>query len=150
MFVNVRSKVVTETAKVPAKISFITEGCSRTDLGWTSIFYFILTHYQSMIILVLACLTCVYLTKFVIQNTTSKLIGGPPPGATAQNSSGSKPNLVGTPMQQQNNSQSPSFLNADNKPYLWTADTSPIYGSPNYSNRRRSPRQLTQYSYSDM
>ncbi len=42
-----------------------------------------------------------------------------------------------------------NLSNADNKPYLWTVDNSPIYGSPDVR-RRGSPRSLTQYSYSDM
>ena len=43
-----------------------------------------------------------------------------------------------------------NLTSADNKPYLWTVDKSPIYGSPN--GVRRSPRPLTgysQYSYTE-
>ena len=43
-----------------------------------------------------------------------------------------------------------NLTSADNKPYLWTVDKSPIYGSPN--GMRRSPRPLTgygQYSYTE-
>ena len=43
-----------------------------------------------------------------------------------------------------------NLTSAENKPYLWTVDKSPVYGSPN--GRRRSPRPLTgysQYSYTE-
>ena len=43
-----------------------------------------------------------------------------------------------------------NLTSADNKPYLWTVDKSPVYGSPNTT--RRSPRPLTgygQYSYTE-
>ena len=42
------------------------------------------------------------------------------------------------------NSTPLSLTNADSKPFLWTVDNSPVYGSP-----RVSPRRLTQYSYTD-
>ena len=42
------------------------------------------------------------------------------------------------------NSTPLSLTNADSKPFLWTVDNSPVYGSP-----RISPRRLTQYSYTD-
>ena len=43
-----------------------------------------------------------------------------------------------------------NLTSADNKPYLWTVDKSPVYGSP--SSARKSPRSLTghgQYSYNE-
>ena len=51
--------------------------------------------------------------------------------------------------------RSPVLTNADNRPYLWTQDNSPIYGSPNGAGQsplyqgRKSPRNLIQYSYTD-
>eukprot|EP00095_Tigriopus_kingsejongensis_P012070 maker-scaffold60_size442463-snap-gene-0.28 protein:Tk12070 transcript:maker-scaffold60_size442463-snap-gene-0.28-mRNA-1 annotation:"nuclear pore membrane glycoprotein 210" len=130
---------------VPLKVIYAGSTCTNTELNWSSLFYFILSHYQSLLFITFSCLICVLLTKILLKNASSATssTGLQAPKSATQTSTSLKSPLLGSA-----SPQSPMNLsNADNRPYLWTVDNSPIYGSPSFS--RRSPRSLTQYSYTD-
>ena len=178
LFVTVSSGMTSQSVRVPVTVHFSAEGaCAAAagagELGWASLFYFLLAHYQAVIFLILSCLACVTITKYCIgkgggmggrtaPETSMKPIKGPLAMSGAVSPVAQVISMalvlvmalaclmspvpilqVGSPL---------NLSNAENKPYLWTVDNSPIYGSPDIRQRRAgaSPRSLTQYSYTDM
>ncbi len=147
--------------RVPVTVRFSAEGaCAAAagagELGWASLLYFLLAHYQTVLFLLLSCAACVVVTRMCLGKSAFR--GGAAAGAGAHGGPAGdtsmrpiKGPLVGSPGVAQVGSPL-NLSNADNKPYLWTVDNSPIYGSPSVRRRRTgdSPRSLTQYSYTDM
>jgi len=137
-----------QSIRIPIDVRFKGDQCGNMELGWSSILFFLLDHYQSFLMIIISCVLCTYVTKLVL----------------AKQGSSSGKELKQTPTNINSNllQQSPppkytsaagaglNLTSADNKPYLWTVDKSPVYGSPNTT--RRSPRPLTgygQYSYTE-
>ena len=124
-------------------------------IGWSVLFYFIASNYQPILFILASCLICIFLTKLLYQSQNNKS-----DSSKTQNSSafanGHAPSSNGVMKLQQNGSLqngngslTNTPLNSDAKPYLWTTNESPVYGSPTSTSplNRKSPRNLTQYSY---
>ena len=159
--------LTSQSVRVPVRVRFSAEGaCAAAagagELGWASLFYFLLAHYQALLFMLLACLICVAATKAAMSKSPSAAAAKTGAAATGAASDASSlrplqgPLLGGSPVAQLGSPL--SLSNADHKPYLWTVDNSPVYGSPDVVRQRRSAalspgspgRSLTQYSYSDM
>lgn len=140
--VTVSSALTDQSVVIPIKVSFRGDQCANIELGWSSLVYFLAGHYQSVLVIIASCVICVLITRLVAaQAATSKPSETKPAG----------PDLAKTPLRMGNGVpqlQSPTLLNSENKPYLWTVNDSPVYGSPSPLSRR-SPRSLSQYSYTD-
>ena len=52
-----------QSIKVPVKIRFRSDKCGNMELGWGTLFYFVVDHYQSAIMIFLSCLLCTFITK---------------------------------------------------------------------------------------
>ncbi len=94
--------LTSQKVSVPVSVHFSPEsacgaggGVAAGELGWTSLLYFLLAHYQAVVILLLSCVACVVLTKSFVTKAAGKggvesismkpvktpLIGGQPPVA---------------------------------------------------------------------
>ena len=132
------SPLTDQTFVFPVKVQFRGDQCANIELGWSSLIYFLAAHYQSVLFIVASCVICVFITRLVTQ--ASKASSSKP---------SEKPSVMQTPVRIMQNGSSP-ILNSDSKPFLWTANDSPVYGSPTISPfNRKSPRSLAQYSYSN-
>lgn len=153
--VSISSSVTGQSYQIPVKVTFRGDQCANIELGWSSLIYFVAGHYQSLLFIIASCIICVFVTRLATQAGSSKsssqttaadkngdvannrLVGGSPPFNRMQNGSAGSPSTL---------------LNAENRPYLWTVNDSPVYGSPPAASPpygKRSPRSLTQYSYTD-
>lgn len=149
MKLMVHSSMTNQTYDMPIKVTFRGDQCANIELGWSSLLYFMATHYQSLLFIVASCVICVFVTRLVTQAATIK------PSGSALNQKQDK--ILSTPLMQQQprmqQNMNGSLLNSDSKPFLWTNNDSPVYGSPTSSispyNNRKSPRSLAQYSYSN-
>ena len=145
-----------QSVSVPVTVSLSDAGsCAYAELTWSSLGYFLLTHWHEMLLMSFTAVVCYFVTKAIFQGGAARAAAGAAgdassaPAAAAANPSSMKTPL---PLSPRNaaavsavaNSTPLSLTNADSKPFLWTVDNSPVYGSP-----RISPRRLTQYSYTD-
>ena len=143
---EVSSALTGQSINIPVKVAFRGDQCANIELGWSSLLYFMAAHYQSLLFILASCVICVFVTRLLSQAAT-KPSEPKPNNAAAAN--------LGSPMNRMQNGGSPSstpLMNADNKPYLWTVNDSPVYGSPVLGSspyNRKSPRSLTQYSYTE-
>ena len=115
-------------------------------LGWSVLFYFIASNYQPIIFILASCLICIFLTKLLYQSQNNKSDSSKTQNSSAFANGHAPTNGV---MKLQQNGLTNTPLNSDAKPYLWTTNESPVYGSPTSTSplNRKSPRNLTQYSY---
>lgn len=140
-----------QSVKLPVVVRFRSDKCGNMDLGWSTVFYFLIDHYQSFLLILFSCFACTYITRFVISKQQNTI---------AKDQKQAPTNINSNLLQQSPLPSSPRYgsaagaglnlTSADNKPYLWTVDKTPVYGSPNGT--RRSPRPLTgygQYSYTE-
>ena len=150
----ITSPLTNQKFEVPVKVAFRGDQCANIELGWSSLIYFLAAHYQSLLFIIASCAICVFITRLATQAASSAKTSTSNNNATnkAAFNTGDK---LGTPMQfnrMPNGSPNNTLLNADSKPFLWTTNDSPVYGSPTSSTSpydRRSPRALAQYSYSN-
>ncbi len=146
--VRVASSVTGQSAVVPVKIMFRGDQCANIELGWSSLIYFLISHYQSLLFIIASCVICVFVTRVVSQSakTSTSKSSASSADINAFNTPNGMPRVA-------NLSSSPSslLLNSESKPFVWTVDKSPVYGSPATPSlyHRKSPRSLTQYSYTD-
>lgn len=130
---------------IPVRVIYAGSTCTNTELNWSSLVYFVLSHYQSLLFIVFSCIICILLTKILLKNnassSTQSNAANQVKTATANSTSLKSPMLTSP--------SSPLNVSSSRSPYLWTVDnSSPIYGSP----ERRSPtspRHLGQFSYSE-
>ena len=142
-----------QSVSVPVTVSISDAGsCAYAELTWSSLGYFLLSHWPEMILMAFTAVVCYFVTKAIFQGGALKATAaGDASSATA---AAANPTSMKTPLPLSprnaaavsavTNSTPLSLTNADSKPFLWTVDNSPVYGSP-----RISPRRLTQYSYTD-
>jgi len=149
MSLTINSPITGQNFVVPVKAAFRADQCANIELGWSSVLYFIAAHYQSLLFIIASCIVCVIITKFVSQAANK---------SSSSSSNGTKPpsgdKLLATPLNNRlhQNGSPNTLLNSESKPFLWTTNESPVYGSPTSTSpygRGKSPRQLAQYSYSN-
>ena len=142
-----------QSVSVPVTVSISDAGsCAYAELTWSSLGYFLLSHWHEMLLMAFTAVVCYFVTKAIFQGGAVRATAsGDASSATA---AAANPTSMKTPLPLSprnaaavsavTNSTPLSLTNADSKPFLWTVDNSPVYGSP-----RISPRRLTQYSYTD-
>ena len=54
-----------QSIRIPIVVRFRGDQCGNIELGWSSIFYFMIDHYQSLVITAVSCLVCTYITKVI-------------------------------------------------------------------------------------
>ena len=52
-----------QSIRIPINIRFRSDQCGNIELGWSSILYFLFDHYQSVLMIILSCIICTYITK---------------------------------------------------------------------------------------
>ena len=138
-----------QSVSVPVTVSLSDAGaCAYAELTWSSLGYFLLSHWHEMLLMAFTAVVCYVVTKAIFQGGAARPTAAGDATAAAAATSMKTP----LPLSPRNaaavsavaNSTPLSLTNADSKPFLWTVDNSPVYGSP-----RISPRRLTQYSYTD-
>ncbi len=152
---SVTVDTASQSVTVPVVVSYSGDGCANSELGWYSLLYFLASHYQYVILLIITCIGCVVATKFLYQNSaggqSSSSAGIARPASSVKRLILSPVNEAAAASFNTPVSSSLNLTNAGGKPYLWSQDSSPVYGSPGGAGdtNRRSPRRLTQFSYSD-
>ena len=148
--ITLTSTLTSQKVTIPVSVTFSGDFCPNSELGWTSLIYFLLAHYQTLVFMIITCIIVYLLTyAFLTRKTSSSSVSSSraPSSSMSMKPLGSP--LLGSPQQSRSGlSSSPlNMTNSENKPYLFTADNAPIYGSPSFG--RKSPRSLTSYSYTD-
>lgn len=146
LHVSMTCSVTGQHVDVPVDVQFRGDQCANIELGWSSLIYFFIGHYQSLLFIVASCIICVFVTRLIlVQGASAKAAA-----LQQQKSSSDSSKTLGSPINRvQTNGTPNSFVNASGQHYLWTVDNSPVYGSPTPYARRSSPRSLTQYSYTE-
>ena len=148
MNVEVNSPLTGQAFNVPVKVAFRGDQCANIELGWSSLLYFMAAHYQSLLFIVASCVICVFVTRLLSQATTNK----PSEQAKPNNAVNAGSPIVNHRIMQNGTPNGTTLVDADARPYLWTVNDSPVYGSPVSASspyNRKSPRSLTQYSYTE-
>ena len=146
--VEVNSPLTGQAFNVPVKVAFRGDQCANIELGWSSLLYFMAAHYQSLLFIVASCVICVFVTRLLSQATTNK----PSEQAKPNNAVNAGSPIVNHRIMQNGTPNGTTLVDADARPYLWTVNDSPVYGSPVSASspyNRKSPRSLTQYSYTE-
>ncbi len=146
--VSVVSPMTEQEVEMPVQVTFRGDQCANIELGWSSLLYFLAGHYQSVLFIVASCVVCVFITRLIVTQASAASANA------KKDSNGNKPvvngnasKLLSTPLM---NRSPTTFVTSDSKPYLWTTNDSPVYGSPTANVSpygRKSPRPLSQYSY---
>ena len=140
VLVTVKSELTGQSVQVRVKQGVHARTCASETLGWDSLLYFVfIDHWVYILIIVL---TVIGTKKLLVKPAAAPAKVAAPPATPA-------PKPKQDPLSQGYASPSSPYnaTNADGRPYLFTVDSSPVYGSPNAS-RRKSPRSLVQEHYS--
>ena len=52
-----------QSIKIPIEVRFKGDQCGNMELGWSSILFFLIDHYQSFLMIIISCVLCTYITK---------------------------------------------------------------------------------------
>ena len=52
-----------QSVKLPVVVRFRSDKCGNIDLGWSTVFYFLIDHYQSFLLILFSCFACTYITR---------------------------------------------------------------------------------------
>ena len=65
MSANMYALISTESqsVKLPVVVRFRSDQCGNMDLGWSTVFYFLMDHYQSFFAILFSCFACTYITR---------------------------------------------------------------------------------------